>query len=233
MARDASTQTHWSWLEDARLAAQRPEVDGDSIGQQTQPVLHGGGVAELALPSLHPLRSVAGGEGGAFVKPLEEVQAENEVLRLPEIVDQLQAVDLGSDSSSETDEEGDGKQPPFPDFHASSLPSPAILHYLRESQSLASTFLGLGCDGLDAAAPHGEEGGKRTCDFCGQEAFTPDRDEREVCNETEKALPYLLLSIMPLFTGYIFLLPRLSRVLLAESSLFEAYGGEDQGRQPP
>ena len=201
MSREASTQTHWSWLEDSRWLELGSEVDGNSIGQQTQP-LHRGGGAELTLPPLNPPpRS----DAGAIMEPLEEVQAESEVLRLPEIVDRLQAVDFGSPSSSETDEEGDGAQPPFPDIHASSLPSPAILHYLRESQSLASTYLSLGCDRLDTAASHDEEGGTRTCDFCGQEfpaltpsSMPPDSNEGEVTRQ-RKHYPISFFLIMPFF----------------------------------
>lgn len=199
MARDASTQTHWSWLEDSRRlgsAVKGSEVDDDAagIGQPQD----GGGVAELLLP---PLNQPHSGAGGGIAETREGVKTEGEALRLPKIVDQLQAVDFGSYSSSEGEEEDDGAQPPYPDTHASTLLSPAILHYLRESQSLANKFFALGYDWPDTAASHDEGGGRRTCDFCEQEFPQPslpfDGDEREVTSRWKHRL--VLFSIMPCF----------------------------------
>ena len=112
----------------------------------------------------------------------EVVSASEELLHLPPIAAQLEALEFPSDneSDSEEDEGNSGTEceehttPPFPNVQSFNLPWPAILQYLRESESMASKYFSLASDRLGTTSELGLlPSGNTLCDFCGK--VTPKR----------------------------------------------------------
>ena len=169
---DASTQTHWSWLEDARRLGLSPRLPerGPRGGEETSGQAAGSGEREAGLPPL-PGPAARRAKTERRQGEADERASGGAALHLPEIVHQLQVVNFAGHSSSEGDSEGDSEEDPapFPDVKADVLPSPAILRYLRESQSMASEFFSLGKDSPGSSGCLTEGGSEESvCNFCGQ-----------------------------------------------------------------
>ena len=146
--------------------------------------------SELANYESEPLHYIGEGEGCR--------------IDLPALIGQLSELEFSSGSSSSDDSTSDeeeedsaeekDKPSPYPDLGAGQLPWPAVLQYLRESESEASKYFSLGhatdCRELDlgpakevterqrtpvVASSHEVarpvvERMSRECDFCGQNA---------------------------------------------------------------
>ena len=175
----------------------------------------------------------------------EVVGTSEELLQLPPIATQLEGLEFPSDSesNSEEDEPGDSSTeceeqgtPPFPNVQ--SLPWPAILQYLRESESMASEYFSLASDRLGTTGELGLlPSGNTLCDFCGK--VTPKRSllisaggtEFEVSHWGANCFTTVYSSTLPDFAGVSLLLCRVPGVLSTDSDLPEAAGGKEGERE--
>ena len=201
-----ATQTPWSYLREAQQphisdallvngsSASSREVEVEASEECGEKGSKGIGTAPDDLPA-------TSSEEREDIRPAEEVDS------VPGLVDQLSELQFASELSSDDpvsdkyDGEDDGSETdttldelrPYPDLPTSQLPWPAVLQYLRESESEASKYFSLESGGVNTSAVEAsveEEEAVNTaqrdrgalengpvvermsqdCDFCGQPA---------------------------------------------------------------
>ena len=171
--------------EDSMAPAEEEQTEGPTLARgdagtsacvDSHPVMEGLKLPLITNEETQQNTNQAGLEENGLKCDNQKMVSTTEELRLPPIVALLEAMEFPSDSESNSEEDGDSstecedhRTPPFPNVNSFNLPWPAILQYLRESESMASEYFSLASNRLGTSSELGLlPSGNTLCDFCGK-----------------------------------------------------------------